>query len=185
MNMRFLALLATILLAGVAFATPKLKKFNITKEITVSLPRDFSPLPDDGIAREYPATTRPLAVYTSPNGQIDFSVTRKKTPFKAQDLPMLREFYKANLLEKFTKVDFIRQEVTQVKGKDFIVFEFVSVLADERKARHLAPVQKYSIIQYTIQNDELLIFTLHVPFAMKNDWQDTVREVMNSVTIKQ
>jgi hypothetical protein len=184
MNMRFLALLAIILLAGAAFATPKLKKFNITKEITVSLPKDFTPLPDDGIAREYPATTRPLAVYTSPNGQIDFSVTKKKTPFKAQDLPMLREFYKANLLEKFTKVDFIRQEVTQVKGKDFIVFEFVSVLADERKASNLAPVQKYSIIQYTIQNNELLIFTLHVPFAMKNEWQDAARQVMNSVAIK-
>ncbi|WP_242927943.1 hypothetical protein [Pontibacter vulgaris] len=184
MNMRFIALLAVILLAGAAFASTKLKKVDITKEISVMLPRDFSPLPDEGIARKYPATTKPLAVYSSPSGQIDFSVTQKQTRFQATDLPMLREFYKANLVERFTKVDFIRQEVKQVKGQDFIVFEFVSTLADERGASNLAPVQKYSIIEYTIKGNQLLIFTLHVPFAMKNDWQAPAREIMESVKLK-
>jgi hypothetical protein len=184
MNMRYLAFLAIILIAGATLADAKLKKTHITKELSVMLPRDFSPLPDDGIARKYPAATRPLAVYTSPNGQVDFSVTQKKTPFRAQDLPMLREFYKANLLERFTKVDFIREEVATIKGKDYIVFEFVSVMADERKASNLAPVQKYSIMQYTIQGDQLMVFSLHLPFAMKNDWQDKAREIMGSINIK-
>ncbi|MDX5422774.1 MAG: hypothetical protein LPK07_13375 [Hymenobacteraceae bacterium] len=182
--MRYLAFLAILFLAGVAFAQPKLKKTNISKEISVLLPQDFSPMPDDGIARRYPAATKPLAVYTSPNGQIDFSVTQKRSQFKEQDLDMLREFYKASLLEKFTKVDFIRQEVTQVKGKDHIVFEFVSTVADERGTSNLAPVQKYSVVQYTIQGNQLLIFTMHVPFVLKNDWQPTVREVMASINVK-
>lgn len=167
-----------------ALAQPKLKKVQLSKEISVLLPQDFAPLPDEGIARKYPAPVKPLAVYSSPNGQIDFSVTQKPSQFRAQDLKMLREFYKANLLEVFTKVDFIRQEVTQVKGKDFIVFEFVSTLADERAGSNLAPVHKYSIIQYTIQGDQLLIFTLHMPSNMKNDWQTTAREIMASVKVQ-
>ncbi len=184
MNMRFLALLAVILIAGAAFASTKLKKVDITKEISVMLPRDFSPLPDEGIARKYPATTKPLAVYTSPNGQIDFSVTQKPTRFQASDLPMLREFYKANLVERFTKIDFIRQEVKQIKGQDFIVFEFVSTLADERGTSNLAPVQKYSMIEYTIKGDQLLIFTFHAPFVLKSDWQQPAHEIMESVKLK-
>ncbi len=182
--MRYLAFLAIILIAGVTFAQSKLKKTQISKEISVLMPQDFMPMPDDGIARKYPASTRPLAVYTSPNGQIDFSVTQKQSQFKEGDLEMLREFYKANLMEKFTQVDFIRQEVTQVKGENYLVFEFVSKLSDDRASSMLAPVQKYSIVQYTIKGDQLYIFTMHVPFSMKNDWQQTAREMMGSINIK-
>lgn len=68
MNMRYLAFLAIILIAGAAFAAPKLKKVNITKEISIKLPKDFGPMTDDDIAREYPATTKPLAVLPAPTG---------------------------------------------------------------------------------------------------------------------
>ena len=182
--MRYLAFLAIILIAGVAFAAPRLKKVNLTKEISILLPKDFLPMTDDDIAREYPATTRPLAAYTSTDGNIDFSVTQKRTPFREHDLDMLREFYKANLVETFTNIDFIRQEVTEIKGRKFIVFEFVSNLADTRGSSNLKPVQKYSIIQYTIAGNQLQIYTLHVPFLMKNQWQETAREIMSSVNIK-
>ena len=97
---------------------------------------------------------------------------------------MMRELYKAALLERYTKIDFIRQEVTQIKGKDFIVFEFVSTVADERGASNLAPVQKYSIVQYAIQDNQLMIFTLHVPFMLKNDWQQPARQIMSSIAVK-
>jgi len=190
--MRYLAFLVIIFIAGVALAQTKFKKFQISKEIEVKLPSDFSPLPDEGIAREYPTSTKPLAVYTSPNGQVDFSVLQKGSQFRPTDLTMLREFYKASLVERFTKVDFIRQEVIKINGQDFLVFEFVSTLADERQGSMMSPVQKYSIIQYTIiENDaktvrdnQLISFTLHAPFIMKNKWQDTAREMMGSVTIK-
>ena len=184
MNIRFIALLTIILLTGAALADTKLKKVQITKEISVMLPQDFTPLPDDGIARKYPAATKPLAVYTSPNGQIDFSVTQKRSQFKPSDLDMLREFYKAALLEKFTNVDFIRDEVVEIKGQNFIVFEFVSTLTDQRAGSMLAPVQKYSTIQYTIQGNQLLIFTLHTPFVLKKDWQPTARKIMDSIKVK-
>lgn len=184
MNMRYLAFLAIILIAGVALADTKLKKTQITKEVSIMLPRDFTPLPDDGIARKYPAANRPVAVYSSPNGQVDFSMTQKRSQFGAQDLKMLRDVYKANLLERFTKVDFIRDEVATINGRDYIVFEFVSVMADERSGSHLSPVQKYSIMQYTVQGNQLMVFSMHMPFMMKNNWQDTAREIMGSVRIK-
>ncbi|MEJ8756413.1 hypothetical protein WG947_05370 [Pontibacter sp. H259] len=182
--MRYIAFLAIILIASAALAAPKLKKVNITKEISIKLPKDFAPMTDDDIAREYPATTKPLAVYTSTDGNIDFSLTQKRSTFRARDLGMLREFYKANLVETFTNIDFIRQEIMEINGKQFIVFEFVSSLADERGASHLKPVQKYSIIMYTIAGNQLQIYTLHLPFLLKNQWQETAREIMSSVSIK-
>lgn len=182
--MRYLALLAILFIAGVAFAQPKLKKVNITKDLSVKLPQDFTPMPDDGIARRYPATTKPLAVYTSPNGLVDFSVTQKISQFRAQDLKMMKEFYKAALLERHSKIDFIRDEVTQINGKDYIIFEYVSSVEDERKSSNLAPVQKYSIVQYAISDKQMMIFTFHAPFQLKNEWQQPAREIMSSINIK-
>lgn len=182
--MRYLAFLAILFIAGVAYAQPKLKKVNISKELSVMLPQDFTQMPDDGIARRYPATTKPLAVYTSPNGLIDFSVTQKISQFRAQDLKMMREFYKAALMERHSKIDFIRDEVTQIKGKDYIIFEYVSSVEDERGSSNLAPVQKYSIVQYTIEGNQMMIFTFHVPFKLKNEWQQPAREIMSSINIK-
>jgi hypothetical protein len=182
--MRYLAFLAILLIAGVALAQPKLKKFQISKEISVMLPKDFVSMSDDEIARQYPATTKPLAAYTSTDGHIDFSVTQKFSQFRSRDLDMLQEFYKANLMEKFTNVDFIRNEVVEIKGEKYIVFEFVSTLADERGASNLKPVFKYSLIQYTIKGNQLMIFTMHAPFLLKNDWQPVMREVMSSIKIK-
>lgn len=190
--MRYLAFLLIIFVAGAAFAQTKLKKIQISKEISAQLPGDFSPLPDDGIARKYPASTKPLAVYSSPNGQIDFSVNQKHSQFRPQDLNMLREFYKASLVERFSKVDFIREEVIDINGQKYLVFEYVSSLADDRQGGMLAPVQKYSTVQYTIiENDDktvrdnqLIVFAFHAPFSMKNEWQQTARDIMSSVNIK-
>lgn len=184
MNMRYIAFLAIILIAGAALADTKLKKHQITKEVSVMLPRDFMPMPDDGIARKYPAANKPIAVYSSPNGQVDFSMAQKRSQFGQQDLNMLRDVYKASLMERFTKVDFIRDEVTSINGRDYIVFEFVSVMADERNATHLSPVHKYSIMHYTIQGNQLMIFSMHAPFTLKNQWQNTAREIMGSVRVK-
>lgn len=184
MNMRYLAFLVIILIAGAALADTKLKKYQITKEVSVMLPRDFAPMPDDGIARKYPAANKPVAVYSSPNGQVDFSMAQKRSQFGQQDLHMLRDIYKANLMERFTKVDFIRDEVANINGRDYIVLEFVSVMADERNATHMSPVQKYSIMQYSIKGNQLMVFSLHMPFMMKNDWQNTAREIMGSLRVK-
>ena len=62
--MRYLAFLVIIFIAGAALAQTKLKKFQITKEISVALPSDFAPLSDDDIARKYPASTKTVGQHT-------------------------------------------------------------------------------------------------------------------------
>ncbi len=182
--MRYLPVLFFLFFTNIALAQTKLKKVQLSKEISAALPQDFRLLTDDEIARKYPAPVKPVAVYTSPDTQVDFSVTQKPSQFGPQDLAMLLDFYKANLLETFTKVEFARQEVSQVNGKDFIVFEFTSTLADTRAGSNLPPVHKYSFIQYTIQGDQLLIVTLHMPATLKSKWQSTARSIMASVKMQ-
>ncbi|MFC6996016.1 hypothetical protein [Rufibacter roseus] len=177
-------LVALILPFLVSFTPPKLKKVNVTKEITLSIPQDFVVMPDEGIAREYPAARKPLGVFTSPSGQIDISVNQRVSTFPAGDLAMVQPFYKASIQRMFTEVEFLREEIQEINGRKFLVFEFVSTVRDERSSGNLAPVRKYTIIQYTFINDQMYIFSLNAPAQMQREWQETARAIMATAKVK-
>ena len=161
----------------------KLKKVIIAKRVTVLLPEDFTAMPDEGIAVKYPAARKPLGVYSSPNGQIDFSVSEKPTTFIAKDLPLVKDFYKASILGTFSEVQFIREEIKTIDKKEMIVFEFVSTLKDENPNSNKAPVKKYTIIQYYIKGGRIMIFTFNAPAMLKEKWQKTANEIMASIKL--
>ncbi|CAN5899063.1 hypothetical protein BH24BAC1_BH24BAC1_26210 [soil metagenome] len=183
--MRYSVFLLGFLLVFSSFTAPKLVKTTINKQISLSLPKEFTIMPDEGIAQKYPAQRKPLAVYTSPNGQVDLAVSQRPASFKKSDLAMAKEFYKASLLSMYSDVEFIREEITPINKQEFVVFEFVSTVKDERKTSNLSPVRRYTIVQYTIIGNQLTIFTFNVPFMLKRDWQETAQQVMASVKVKE
>ncbi|AMM50488.1 hypothetical protein TH61_03815 [Rufibacter sp. DG15C] len=182
MNRKYL--IALILPFLLAFAGPKLKKIAITKDVSLSIPETFAVMPDDGIAREYPAARKPLAVFTSPDGQIDISVNQRPSTFPEGDVKMMQAFYKASIQRMFSEVKFIKEENQKINGRDFLVFEFVSTVKDERKTQQLAPVRKYTIIQYTFLKDQMLIFSFNAPAQLQPQWQETAKAVMASAQVK-
>ena len=161
----------------------KLKKTTIARRVTVSLPEDFTMMPDEGIAVKYPAARKPLGVYSSPNGQVDFSVNEKPTTFIARDLPLVKDIYKASILRTFSDVNFIREEIKEIDKKQMIVFEFVSTLKDENPNSNKAPVKKYTIIQYYLKGGKVMIFTFNAPTLLKDKWQQTANTIMNSIKL--
>lgn len=178
----FLWLLLGLLISS--FGPGRLKPVKLTKELTASLPADFGVMPDDLIAARYPAPRKPIAAYTGPNGQTDFVVSEKPSTFAAADLPLLQKFYKPAIMSMYSEVQFIREEVKPINGRDFLVFEFVSTVKDDaRKKNKLAPIRKYTIVQYLIRNDKLLIFTFNCPAALQPEWQPTAQKIMRSIKI--
>ncbi|MDQ4140588.1 MAG: hypothetical protein M3142_08675 [Bacteroidota bacterium] len=111
-------------------------------------------------------------------------VTEKPSTFQKTDLPLLQKFYKPAIMSMYSEVQFIREEVTTLNGREFLIFEFVSSVKDDAKKKNkLAPIQKYTIAQYTIENDKLLIFTFNCPANLKPEWQATANKIMRSIKI--
>ena len=184
--MKYIFYFSTFLVFLTAFtgAAPKLKSTKISDTVTVSIPSDFTIMPDDAIAAKYPAPRKPLGAFTSPNGQVDFIVSERLSTFKKEDLGMLKAFYRSAITNKYSKVDFIKEEVRQVNKQDFISFEFTSSVVDEeRRTNKLAPIRKYTIIQYTIVKDKLLIFTFNAPIDLQQLWQPTARKMMQTIKL--
>jgi len=184
--MRFLAFLL-LLIGLVAFAPkPKLTATKLGAGLSVGVPAGFAPLPDDGIAVKYPSPRRPLAVYSNPSGRVDFSVAVRPTTFESFDYGVLLKIYKSSIQRLYTKVEFLKEDIRTVNGRDFMYFEFVSTVSDARRTggNQLSPIKRYQTVQYAIQGQQLYIFTFVAPAEEQAQWQPTAQAVMGAITLK-
>jgi hypothetical protein len=169
-----------------AFApTPKLTTTKLAPGLSVGVPASFAPLPDDGIAVKYPSPRRPLAVFSNPSGRVDYSVAVRPTTFESMDYAVLLKIYKSSIQRLYTKVDFLKEDIRTVKGRDFIYFEFVSTVSDARRGgNQLAPIKRYQTVQYAIQGTQLYVFTFVAPAEEQAQWQATAQAVMGAIAMK-
>jgi hypothetical protein len=181
--LRFAPLLL-VLGALLAFAGPKLKKTAVGKNITLGVPEGFAALPDDGIAAKFPSPRKPLAVFSNPSGRVDLSVQQKPSTFSNRDYALLLKIYKASIQNMYGNVKFLQEDIRTVNKRDFVVLEFVSTVADNRRGGNLAPVRKYQYVQYAIEGDQLYVFTFTAPADEQAQWQPTAQAVMSSIVMK-
>ncbi|GAB3861808.1 hypothetical protein GCM10028822_41720 [Hymenobacter terrigena] len=185
MKSKFASLL--LLFIGLtAFAPkPKLTTVKLASSLSVGVPVGFAPLPDDGIAVKYPSPRKPLAVFSNPSGRVDYSVAVRPTTFESFDYGVLIKIYKSSIQRLYTKVDFIKEDIRTVNGRDFIYFEFVSTVADsKRTGSQLAPIKRYQTVQYAIEGTQLYVFTFVAPAEEQAQWQPTAQAVMAAIVMK-
>ena len=169
------------------FAINDLVRTDIYEGISVSLPKSFRPMPDALLGEKYVAARRPLAAYTDPNQQVAFGLNVSNTRWQAGDLAILKDFYRASLLELYDEVDVINESVEEVNGREFAVFEFVSVVRpdeDETSFINQKPIRQYTYVQYTIHNQKTWVFDFSVPARAQAEWQETAGKMMSSVRMK-
>ena len=164
---------------------PKLTTVKLASGLSVGVPVGFAALPDDGIAAKYPAPRKPLAVYSNPSGRVDFSIAQRPTTFLSSDYAVLLKIYKASIQRLYSKVEFLTEDIRTVNGRDFVSFEFVSTLGDNRMGKsQLAPIRRYQAVQYAIKDDLLYVFTFVAPAEEQAQWQPTGQAVMGAIVLK-
>ena len=168
-----------------AFAPkPKLTTVKLGSGLAVGVPAGFVALPDDGIAVKYPAPRKPLAVFSNSSGRVDYSVAVRPTTFESFDYGVLLQIYKSSIQRLYTKVEFLKQDIRTVNGRDFMYFEFVSTVSDTQRNSQLTPIRRYQAVQYAIQGKQLYIFTFVAPAPEQAQWHPTAQAVMDAIVLK-
>ena len=159
---------------------PALVPVKVDKVLSIRVPENFKPLNDDQIADKMIAPRKPLAAYSSPSGSTDITVTvgnSNKNPWKDQDLKLMAQFQKANIMQLFTNVSMIQEKIVKVKGQQYASFEFISEVKEKSKN----PIRKYHHLRYTIRKGNMLIFSFICPESERSLHEGTATQVMNSV----
>lgn len=153
---------------------PKLYPKKITEGVTTMLPKDFYPMSDDDIASKYPSTKKPLSMFTSLDRVADFGLNVTKSKIPANDLNVLKSFYRSTIINMYESVEFLQEDVREVNGRNFIVLEFISY-ADKTRG--------YTFLQYALVNGYVYIFNFTCPAHLKDKWQEVAHGAMASLRI--
>jgi len=178
-----LSIIASISLS--AQQSVELKRQKITKEISMEIPVGFTDMAQGERVDKYVSSKAPLAMFTSQDRLVDLGINENSSAWPGDDLEILQSLYKANISNLFTQVDFIQEEIKEIDGRKFIVFEFVSRITDEETTfGGNTSISKYTYIQYTLRNERVLLFNFSCPKRLRQQWQTTAKNMMESIRIK-
>ena len=167
-----------------------LKKTKLNDKISISLPETFRPMTENEIVSSYTIYRKPLAMYLDDRDpKVHLGVNTSASRWSNSDMDMLKDFYKATIFDMYSKVEFIQEDVKEIDGKKFAVFEFSSVMKPTEKEQETAvvvmrPVRQYYYIQYTVVDGKVMIFNFSSPMRLQKYWSETAKKMMQSVKIK-
>ncbi len=163
----------------------KMVKTKIGDSITMMIPNTLYPMSVDDIARRYPSVRKPLGAYTNDSRLADFSINVSATRWRSQDVAMAKDFFKASLFNLFDRVSMIQEEVKEINGKQYIVYEFDSrINGDPSSLESKDPIMRYNYVQYLLINGKTLVFGFNCHPRLKEEWQPVVEEMMASAKVK-
>ncbi len=179
-----LSILALFVIAT-SFMPVGLVKTKVADGVTVSLPATMYPMTPDDVAQRYPSVRAPLGAYTDQERLADFSVNISATSWPDGDVELAQKFFKSGLLNLYDRLEIISEGTQILKKKKYIYFEFQSRISGDRKKQGLSdPIVKYTLIQYLVEKDRTLVFTFSCPKDLREDWQETAREIMKTVRVR-
>ena len=183
MYYRIIALIF-IFFMGSSFNDVKLVKKKIADGITIMMPSNFYPMSPDDIAQRYPSVRKPIAAYTNDQRLVDFSVNLSASQWRSSDIEMAKSFMKASIHNMFDKVKVLQEDIREINGHRYIVFEIESRMnADNKTFSNAEPIRKYSYLQYLLINGKMIVFSFHAPVQLKDQWDSIVPEMMQSIKV--
>lgn len=170
--------------AAIIFSQEKMLKHQINSDISYQVPESFTLMSSGDRIQKFVSSREPLAMHSSVDREVDFGVNWNPMQWIDGDEEMIYGFYKASINSMFDEVEFIQDEIKEINGKKFVVFEFVSSLKSENAFSNKSS-RNYTYIQYTSYNDQVLLFNFGCKARLMNQWKPVATEIMSSVKVKE
>ena len=179
---------SNLLIIALLFVFPtkdKLVKTKVGSDITVSIPESFFPMSPQDIAQRYPSVRQPIGAFTNEDRLVDFSINISATRWRANDIEIAKDFFKASITNLYDRVDYIDEGIKEVNGLRYIYFEFDSrINGDKYTLDQRDSIRKYSYLMYLLINEKTIVVSFNAPRQLKENWVEVAREIMNSIKVK-
>jgi len=167
------------------FAQVKLKNVKISNKISMKIPSKFIEMGEEDMWQRSSSYRKAIALYSDEDRVVELGINHAFTRWEEGDILLLQNMYMASIQEIFDEVKFSKEEITNINGRDFAVFEFVSKIKGiSGSIGQNNSVVKYYYIQYTIVDGGTLVFNFSCQNYVKEDWQETAKIIMGTIKIK-
>ena len=169
-----------------AFQGPvELRKTKINDHISAKIPESFTLVGEQALREKYVSSRQPVALFTSADGQVDFSVNLSANQWQHFDLPLAKDFYKASLSTLYSELKMLKEGVVEINEQPVAIFEYIGTLEGEESAvRKNSAVSKYTYVAYAMVNGKVVVSTFTAPANQQRRWAPVAEEIMNSIKIK-
>ena len=181
--MKILTLSFLCVLSLCVFSQDKMEKHTINDEISYMVPSNFTLMSANDRLQKFVSAREPLAMHSTEDREVDLGVNWNPMRWTAEDTETVYGFYKASIQSLFDNVEFIQDEVKEVNGQEFIVFEFISSLKSDNAFSGPKSARYYTYIQYTSYNNQVLLFNFGCKARLMNTYQPIAKEIMESVKV--
>lgn len=154
------------------------------EKISLKVPDEFILMTDQDRMRKVYSTKVPLAMYTNDSQEVTFGINYNVMQWTENDTEMIYGFYKASINNLFDTTVFIQDEIKEINGRKFLVFEFTGTIENDNAFSSRGPQKNYSYIVYTSWNDQVLLFNFSCKARLMNQWKEVADYMMNSIKIK-
>lgn len=179
-----LTMVAVLVLTVNSFAQG-VKTIKPTDYIKIEVPQEFYVLSEDEKLLTFPSIRLPIAAVANENKTAVLGINKSNNNWSEDDIEILKLFYKSGIQALHDDVSFLQEEVKEINGKKFIVFEFTSVAkAEENAFKKKKALRNYNYIQYAIVRDDIVIFNFYTHISLMDRYQEGVNKMMNSVVLK-
>ncbi|MEO9870300.1 hypothetical protein [Ekhidna sp.] len=176
----------SILLALQSFAqTFSTVKVGPDEKISLQIPDSFISMTDQDRMKQVYSSKVPLAMFANENQDVTLGINYNIMQWTESDTELIYGFYKASVKNLFDEIEFIQDEIKEINGRKYIVFEFVSSITDDNAFSGTRSSKNYTYIQYTSYNNQVLLFNFSCKARLMSNWQPIANEIMNSIKVKQ
>ena len=182
--MKLFIYLVTIFIFSSAYQPVKYVKTKVSDAITMSLPQDFILMSQTDLNTKYVSSKAPIAAYTDFSRTVDLGVNVAYSRWNQEDLEIMRSFYKSTIMGLYDEVQFITEEIVEINGNNFAVFEFLSSVSDtDGTTISQGSLSKYVRIQYSIIKSKTVLFNFSCPARQKDTWAAVAKKIFESVKV--
>jgi hypothetical protein len=156
----------------------KLVNVKVREGIKLKLPQSFYKMPDKDILERYRSYKLPIAMFSSEDRLSELGISISDNFWSGNDLELLMEFQKSNILSLYDKVEFLQQGIRKVHKHEMAFFELKT---DTRISRSYE--KKYTLVQYAVVNNRVVVFNFSCPIDQKEKWSELAWQIMESIKI--
>ncbi len=153
------------------------------EDISLKIPTDFISMTDQDRMKRIYSSKVPLAQFANENQDVTLGVNYNIMRWTEKDTDLVYGFYKASVNNLFDEIEFIQDEIKEINGRKFIVFEFVSTVKNDNAFSGSRAAKNYTYIQYTSYNNQVLLFNFGCRARQMGTYQAIAKEIMNSIEI--
>jgi hypothetical protein len=143
-------------------------------KVRLLMPTDFAPMSAEMLKFKYPRDRPPTFVLTNDSASVNIAFNHTSSRARTAELPKVHDYFRKTDPVLMPAVEWIRDEIVSINGRDFIIREFRS---------HAVDTDVHNIMAITSLDGRILIIGFNTVVELEEEWLPAGKKIIESIEV--